>query len=55
MTIADRLKEQANRLKNIMDAIESGSLKASNINPEDIEKLGTFVSDYEQILKEEIK
>jgi saccharopine dehydrogenase-like NADP-dependent oxidoreductase len=55
MTIADKLKEQSNRLKNIMNAIETGSLKASDIDVNDIEKLEAIVSDYEQILKEEQK
>jgi hypothetical protein len=53
MKITDKLKEQAGRLKNIMNAIESDYLKASDIDVKDIEKLETIVSDYEQILKEE--
>jgi hypothetical protein len=55
MTIADKLKEQTNRLKNIMDSIESGALKASDINNEDVVKLESLVSAYEQILKEETR
>jgi NADP-dependent 3-hydroxy acid dehydrogenase YdfG len=55
MIIADKLKEQADRLKNIMNAIENGSLNANDIDVKDIEKLETIVSDYEQILKKEQK
>lgn len=55
MEIEDKLKEQAERLKNIMNAIEIGDSKASDVDIKDIEKLETIVSDYEQILKEEIK
>ena len=51
MEIADKLKEQVERLKNIMNSIETGSLKASDIEVKDIERLETIVSDYEQILK----
>ena len=50
---SERLKQQAARLENIMAAIENGKLKASDVDVTLIDELGSYVSKYEEILKQE--
>lgn len=51
--IANKLNSQADRLKNIMTSIENGKIKVEDVDLELIENLGTIVSKYEELLKQE--
>jgi hypothetical protein len=50
---SERLKQQADRLENIMSALKDGKLKASDVDMNDIYELEANISKYEEILKQE--
>jgi anti-sigma28 factor (negative regulator of flagellin synthesis) len=50
MDFSERLKHQANRLENIMSAIENGSLKVSDIDEKIVDNLEAKFTEYEEIL-----